>query len=467
MESPKIFFAHLREMTERFDPRYVAFRRRTAEFRYPMVRLSELLSALPEYGAGEAGIERTNIKQPRYIRITDINDDGELSPELGATAETVEAKYFLSDGDLLFARSGATVGKCYLHEKSRVEYPCFYAGYMIRIRLKPCILPKYVFAFTQTSYYREWVASVQRAAGQPNINAQEYCSLRLPLPPIDVQERLVAELDAACVVKRKADEKAAELLASIDDIVLDVLGIPPIPPVDISLAARIFMVSAREVADERLDAYYHQDYFRKIAKTIAIDDRTMCLGKIGNFVRGVTYSADDEENDGFAVLRANNVSLETGEIDLTDLVHVRRDLCFDRAQRICSGDILICVASGSKEHAGKVAYVEDDLDDAFAGGFMTILRVKESVAMPKYVAVYMQSQIFRRLILRHLGGTNINNVSLGMLNALPIIVPSNDEQEEIVAKVTSIRATAKSLKSDAQSALVSAKKRIESEIIGE
>ena len=97
---------------------------------------------------------------------------------------------------------------------------------------------------------------------------------------------------------------------------------------------------------------------------------------------------------------------------------------------------------------------------------MTILRVKESVAMPKYVAVYMQSQIFRRLILRHLGGTNINNVSLGMLNALPIIVPSKDEQEEIVAKVTSIRATAKSLKADAQSALVSAKKRIESEIIG-
>ena len=84
MESPKIFFAHLREMTERFDPRYVAFRRRTAEFRYPMARLSELLSALPEYGAGEAGIERTDIKQPRYIRITDINDDGELSPELGA-----------------------------------------------------------------------------------------------------------------------------------------------------------------------------------------------------------------------------------------------------------------------------------------------------------------------------------------------------------------------------------------------
>ena len=299
-----------------------------------------------------------------------------------------------------------------------------------------------------------------------SINTNELMNLQVPVPPPDVQRQLVAELDAAYAAKRKADEKAAELLASIDDIVLEALGIPPIPLADTSLVARIFTVSSRDVADERLDAYYHQDYFRTIAKKIAIDDRTMSLGKIGNFVRGVTYSADDEENDGFAVLRANNVSLETGEIDLTDLVHVRRELCFDDAQRICSGDILICAASGSKEHAGKVAYVEDDLGDAFAGGFMTILRVEESVAMPRYVAVYMQSQIFRRLILRHLGGTNINNVSLGMLNALPIIVPSKDEQEEIVAKVTSIRATAKSLKADAQSALVSAKKRIEELILG-
>ena len=67
MSGPEIFFARLREMTERFDPRYVAFRRRTADFRYPMVRLSELLSALPEYGASEAGIERTSIKQPQSL----------------------------------------------------------------------------------------------------------------------------------------------------------------------------------------------------------------------------------------------------------------------------------------------------------------------------------------------------------------------------------------------------------------
>ena len=109
------FIAKSRELTERFDPRYVEFRRRSLAFRYPAVRLSELLSAPPEYGAGETGIDRTDIAQPRYIRITDIDEDGELRPGLGATAETIDSRYLLQDGDLLFARSGATVGKSYIH----------------------------------------------------------------------------------------------------------------------------------------------------------------------------------------------------------------------------------------------------------------------------------------------------------------------------------------------------------------
>ena len=139
------FFAKLSEMSERFDPRYVAFKRRSADFHYPAVRLSELLSEPPEYGAGEAGIDGTDIAKPRYIRITDIDEDGELRSGLGATAETIESKYLLQDGDLLFARSGATVGKCYLHNAMRTPEPCIYAGYMIRFRFNEKVLPKYVF----------------------------------------------------------------------------------------------------------------------------------------------------------------------------------------------------------------------------------------------------------------------------------------------------------------------------------
>lgn len=459
------FFAKLSEMSERFDPRYVAFKRRSAYFCYPAVRLSELLSAPPEYGAGEAGIDRTDIAQPRYIRITDIDEDGELRSGLGATAETIESKYLLQDGDLLFARSGATVGKCYLHNAARTPEPCIYAGYMIRFRFNEKILPKFVFAFAQTSYYRDWVLAIQRSAGQPNINAQEYCSLEIPLPPREVQERIVAELDAAYAAKRKADKKAAELLASIDDFVLDALGIPPLPPPDTSLPARIFTVSSRDVADDRLDPYYYQRSFRITAKTIAKDARLTRLGSVGMFVRGVTYSAEDEAPDGFAILRASNVKLETGEIDLSDLLYVRKELVFDDSQLVKQGDILICAASGSKEHAGKVAYVEPDLKDTYIGGFMTVLRVNKTIVNPRYAAVYMQSQLFRRLILRHLGGTNINNVSLSLLNSLPILIPERSVQEEIVARVSAIRTEARTLKAEAVANLAVAKSRIEKQLL--
>ena len=72
------FIAKPRELFDRFDPKYVAFKRRAANFRYPAVRMGSLLSEPPEYGAGEAGIERVDEAMPRYIRITDIDENGEL-----------------------------------------------------------------------------------------------------------------------------------------------------------------------------------------------------------------------------------------------------------------------------------------------------------------------------------------------------------------------------------------------------
>lgn len=458
------FIAKSSELFDRFDPKYVAFKRRVANFRYPSVKMGSLLSEPPEYGAGEAGIERLNDTTPRYIRITDIDENGELLPGLGMTAANVEPQYFLRDGDLLFARSGNTVGKSYLHESERVSYPCFYAGYMIRFRFGEKVLPKYVFAFAQTPYYHEWVSAIQRSAGQPNINAQEYRNLEIPLPPLSEQRKIVAELDAAYAAKRAADEKATKLLASIDDMVLNELGIAKLPNPDTSLSSRIFIVPAREVLNDRFDAHYNQNFFRDLADLIWEDKRCCRLGSVGTFVRGVTYKSEDEAECGHAILRANNVSLEKFELDLSDLVHVNSDLTFSPAQQIKDSDILICAASGSKEHAGKVAYVKNAPDDTYIGGFMMVLRTDAGVN-PEYVAAYMQSSIFRGLIFRHLGGTNINNVSLELLNKLPLILPDSAVQDGIALKASSIRAEARKLKADATAALDAAKRKIEAKIV--
>lgn len=118
----RVFIARWSEFTDRFDPEMVRYRRRTRAFRYPLSSIRSLLAEGAQYGAGERGLDRLSVSEPRYIRITDIDEFGMLQTGLGATAEQAEAQYFLADGDLLLARSGNTVGKAYLR-RGRLTLP--------------------------------------------------------------------------------------------------------------------------------------------------------------------------------------------------------------------------------------------------------------------------------------------------------------------------------------------------------
>lgn len=130
----------------------------------------------------------------RYIRITDITDSGTLNNDcVSADCDEVE-KEPLKDGDILFARTGATVGKTLIYHNEYGE--CLYAGYLIRYRIKHgIVLPKYVFHFTHSNQYNLWVKSNLVEGAQPNINAQKYNSLNIPVPSIEKQSSIVSILD--------------------------------------------------------------------------------------------------------------------------------------------------------------------------------------------------------------------------------------------------------------------------------
>lgn len=132
-------------------------------------------------------------------------------------------KHLLLEGDLLFARSGATVGKTYLHD---VRFdPAVFAGYCIRFRFNDEVLPEFVYGFTKTDAYSSWVGAIQRPAGQPNINKEEFKSLEIPLPTLDIQRRLVAELDATRAERDRALAEAEQLIVTFDDYLLNKLGL--------------------------------------------------------------------------------------------------------------------------------------------------------------------------------------------------------------------------------------------------
>jgi len=158
-------------------------------------RLGDLCNGQPEYGANVSSIDKDK-SLPRYIRITDITEDGKL---LEATWQSIKREfaqpYILEEGDFLFARSGATVGKTYLYRNKDGE--CAFAGYMIRFKPNPKqLLPKFLFQYTHSNFYYNWVKGILRAGAQPNINAQEYFNMPLPKPPINEQKQIVEILSS-------------------------------------------------------------------------------------------------------------------------------------------------------------------------------------------------------------------------------------------------------------------------------
>ena len=154
-------------------------------------RLSEICEIKGEYGLS---VPSKPFDGVRYIRITDITDDGKLNSDCVSADYNEITKVPLEEGDLLFARTGATVGKTLMYLK---EYgKCLYAGYLIRYRVnREVVLPKYVFHFTHSNKYNLWVKSNLVEGAQPNINAQKYNSLEILIPSLQEQSRIVSILD--------------------------------------------------------------------------------------------------------------------------------------------------------------------------------------------------------------------------------------------------------------------------------
>ena len=169
-------------------------------------KLGEVATQKLSYGSGASAIQYNG--KIRYVRITDIREDGELNSDI-VSPDTFDEKYLLNEGDILFARSGATVGKTFQY-KSRFG-KCIFAGYLIRmIPNIEIVLPSFIFAYTKSSYYRSFVSKAQNAVAQPNINAKQYSDLLVPVPPLSLQQEFAEKVEAIerqkALVQQSIDE---------------------------------------------------------------------------------------------------------------------------------------------------------------------------------------------------------------------------------------------------------------------
>jgi len=158
------------------------------------------------------------------------------------------------------------------------------------------------------------------------------------------------------------------------------------------------------------------------------------LGDVCELQRGVVYSKKDEvSKDGYKVLRANNISLGDSLV-LEDIKLISKELKLKESQKLRAGDIFICLASGSKAHVGKVAYIRDDTDFYFGGFMGAVRRVDENID-PAFLFYLLKDQRFNDFLGQEISGANINNLNFGILSRFEIPLPPIEVQKQILTEL--------------------------------
>jgi type I restriction enzyme S subunit len=188
---------------------------------YKNTNLLKVIMEKPQYGAAYSS--QVFDGKVRYIRITDINEDGSLNEEK-VSAKGYSDHYLLKENDFLIARSGNTVGKTFLYKNKFGK--AIFAGYLIRFKLDETkVIPEYLLAYTKCSLYKEWIKGNMRVSAQPNINSQQYLDSPIILPPLKAQKKIVEYVEKQKneinVLKQRAQTMRAKALMEFENEIFE------------------------------------------------------------------------------------------------------------------------------------------------------------------------------------------------------------------------------------------------------
>ena len=384
--------------------------------------ISEIASTI-NYGVSESA---KPIGKYRLLRITDIQNgkvDWESVPCTDYQKEKAQT-FELSDGDILFARTGATVGKSYL-VKSAPKNTIF-ASYLIRIRYSPLVIPLYIKYFFESGYYWEQISSSSVGVGQPNVNGTSLGKLRIPLPPVAEQERIIKEVRKWICFINEVEFKA--------DLLSDDIKATKSKILDLAIHGKLVSQSrSDEPAVELLKrinpAFQPSDNLHYKAELPS--GWQLChIQDIAKTELGKTLDKAKNKGEEKLYLCALNVKWES--FDLSTLKTIRIEEKEKARYRLQPYDLLVCEGGD----VGRCAIWQDDYEMYYQNALHRV-RFKQGFSPDFYLYVlrYYKSagvidDICKGVTIKHFTGQ--------VFNSLDLPVPPLDEQKRIVSKVKSL-----------------------------
>ncbi|WP_307971313.1 N-6 DNA methylase [uncultured Brachyspira sp.] len=419
--------------------------------KYSIVKLKDCILNKGTYGANEPSIPY-NEGDIRYIRISDIDENGNLKNDTIKTAKNIDEKYILNDNDFLFARTGS-VGRTFLYKKSMGK--SIYAGYLIKYILDTSkIYPEYLSAYCQTSKYWQWVKQQERPAVQSNINAEEYSSLTIPLPPLDKQKEIANIMKEANLLKEKLEKEADKLLSSIDEYLLKELGIN-LPKKETDLKNRIsYMVKLSEIKGNRFDCEYHQIYYKKFENAIKNTKYKTVKLKEKIFI-----NSQLEDTSKYKFINYIDLScIEKEKGIIIDTIFMNKDFPSRARQKVCKGDLLVSTLSGSMK---AIAIVEEDKENLIASTGFFVIKETDKDLLKYFLISILRTNLFQELLKREARGAIMSSINCNDFLNIEIPLPPIEIQQKIVNEINERKQKALRLQKEAKEILENAKSQAE------
>ncbi|WP_052444769.1 restriction endonuclease subunit S [Flammeovirga sp. OC4] len=384
-------------------------------------KLESLVIKKGEYGINAASCEYSpNLYT--YLRITDISEDGRFIKEGKKSVDHPESeKFVLEEGDIVFARTGASTGKTYLYNKS--DGVLVFAGFLIRFKpnsdLLDSLFLKYV---TQTSYYKNWVSIYSARTGQPGINGNEYGKFSFKLPPLPQQKKIAKILSTCDAVI----EKTEAAIAKYQDIKQGMMH-------DLFTRGIDLTTGKLRPTSEEAPELYKDSELGKIPKDWEVDILCNALKPGKNITYGIVQPGE-YVSSGVYMIRSQDYTKGWNGIETIMQVHPSIDKPYERS-RVYSGDLLITVVGAN---VGRMEIVPESLNKANISRSVSRISINPEYANNKFCFYYLKSQMGKILFSNQVGGAQpvINLKSLEKFN---FKLPNNrKEQLEIAKRINSI-----------------------------
>ena len=361
---------------------------------WPVTPLGELLQRPPRYGINAAAIP-AKAGAHTYLRITDVNKFGQFAPrpKVGIRHPNA-ADFLLKPGELVFARTGASVGKSYLYNTQDGEL--VYASFFINIAPNPDLLdPRFLALFAQTQTYWDWVTRTSVRSSRPGINGCEYAQLLIPLPEIQ---------DQRIIVKTATD--ISKLIDSLASLLAK------------KLAIKQGIMQQLLSGKIRLPGY-HRKWHRRT------------LGDLGTFLKGHGITRDQVQMSGVSCIRYGEIYTTYRDYTSTAVSKISHSLA-ETTLPIENGDLLFASSGETRDEIGKcVAYTGSE--QAVAGSDIAVFRGSGFNSV--YLACLANTPAIARQKAQLSHGNTIVHLSSHALATIEMKLASPQEQDAIAAVI--------------------------------